>query len=389
MTMPLPAGYSAARNLTQVFPSLAASLGAAWPNTLQLPKASSALLLLVDGLGLEQLEQYSAHAPFLRRVLRQQAAAQTEMSTVYPSTTAAALSSLGTGLAPGEHGLVGYDVYDPDRQTVVNQLGGWDERTDPQTWQPAPTVFEQLNQQRATGVHHIEPITVSLVAFESSALTRASLQGARFVGQNNLAKRFTQAAFEAQQPGALIYLYVNELDKAGHQYGPGSIQWLEVLEEIDSLSRRMVRKLPEGTLAAVTGDHGMIEVKAEHRIDFAQQEELIADVAHTAGEPRMVQLFFDETASDADRIKTQEAWQRHYGDQAWIATRGQAINAGWFGHVSQRVQNRIGDLIVTGFEPIALYDGRRAAPHSFAMVGHHGAPTPAEVRVPWLMIRLP
>src|SRR5699024_565248 len=185
--------------------------------------------------------------PYLRRVMCQQAAAHTYMSTVYPSTTAAALSSLGTGLAPGEHGLVGYDVYDPDRQTVVNQLGGWDERTDPQTWQPEPTVFEQLNQQRATGVHHIEPITVSLVAFESSALTRASLQGARFVGQNNLAKRFTQAAFEAQQPSALIYLYVNELDKAGHQYGPGANQWHEVLGEIDSVGRRMGRKVRDET----------------------------------------------------------------------------------------------------------------------------------------------
>src|SRR5690625_5604004 len=119
MTMPLPAGYSAARILTQVFPSLAASLGAAWPNTLQLPKATSALLLLVDGLGLEQLEQYSAHAPFLRRVLCQMAAAQTEMSTLYPSTTAAALSSLGTRLAPGGHGLVGDDVSDPELQAAV------------------------------------------------------------------------------------------------------------------------------------------------------------------------------------------------------------------------------------------------------------------------------
>lgn len=389
MIMSLPAGYNAARNLTHVFPSLAASLGAPLPNALQLPKASSAILVLVDGLGLEQLEQYSAHAPFLRRVMQQQAAALTEMSTVYPSTTAAALSSLGTGLGPGEHGLIGYDVYDPDRETVVNQLGGWDERTDPQTWQPAPTLFEQLNEQRATGVHQIQPLTVSLAAFESSALTRASLQGTKFVGQNNLAKRFNQAAFAAQQPGALIYLYANELDKVGHQYGPGSDQWLEVLEEIDALCRRMNRKLPVGTLAAVTGDHGMIEVNAEHRIDYAQHEELIAHVAHTAGEPRMVQLHFDALASDEDRTRTRDAWQRRFGNQAWIATRQQAIDAGWFGPVSERVRNRIGDLIITGFEPIALYDSRRATTQSFAMIGHHGAPTPAEVRVPWLVTHLP
>lgn len=389
MTKALPTGFNPARNLTHVLPSLAASLGAGLANTLQLPTARSAILLLVDGLGLEQLQQYAAHAPFLRRVMQRQSEAQTELSTVYPSTTAAALSSLGTGLPPGEHGLVGYDVYDPARDTVINQLGGWDERTDPETWQPAPTIFEQLNEQRLAGVHHIEPITVSLAAFESSALTRAALQGPRFIGQDTMTDRFNHAAREAQQPGALVYLYANELDRAGHQYGPGSDEWLEVLEELDAQARRLVRKLPEGTLAAVTGDHGMIAVNEEHRIDFADDDELVGHISHTAGEPRMVQLHFNTSASTSQRERTIAAWQRRFGDQAWIVTRQQAIDAGWFGPVSGRVSPRIGDLIVTGFEPIALYDSRRASPQSFAMVGHHGAPTSAEVRIPWLMIQTP
>ena len=389
MTMPLPTGYNPERNLTHVLPSLAASLGAALPNTLQLPTARSAILLLVDGLGLEQLEQFSAHAPFLRNALKQQSAGQTELSSIYPSTTAAGLSSLGTGLPPGEHGLVGYDVYDPERDTVVNQLGGWDERTDPEAWQPTPTVFQQLNEERQTGVHTIEPVTVSLSAFEESALTRAALQGPRFVGQDDLTARFQHAAQEAQQPGALIYLYVNELDKTGHQYGPGSDHWLEVLEEIDAQARRMVRNLPDGTLAAVTGDHGMIEVAEEDRIDFADDEELVGHISHTAGEPRMVQLHFDPTATQDQRANTIAAWQRRFGDRSWVVTRDQVIDAGWFGTVNGRVRPRIGEVLVTSFAPIALYDSRRATPQSFQMVGHHGAPTPAEVRVPWLMIRIP
>ncbi|GAA4472289.1 alkaline phosphatase family protein [Enteractinococcus fodinae] len=389
MTRALPAGFNPERNLTHVLPSLAASLGAALPNTLQLPRARSAILLLVDGLGLEQLEQYSAHAPFLRKALKQQTEAQTELSTIYPSTTAAALSSLGTGLSPGEHGLVGYDVYDPDRDTVINQLGGWDERTDPQTWQPAPTIFQQLNEQRLAGVHDIEPVTVSLPAFEESALTRAALQGPRFIGHETLTARFAQAAHEAQHPGKLIYLYANELDKVGHQYGPGSDEWLEVLEELDAQARRMVRKLPEGTVAAVTGDHGMITVHQEDRIDFGHEEELVRHIAHTAGEPRMVQLHFASEATESQRDQTLEAWRQRFGDQAWVVTRQQAVEAGWFGRVNGRVLPRIGDVLVAGFAPIALYDSRRAAPQSFGMVGHHGAPTPAEVRIPWLLIRTP
>ncbi|GAA4110175.1 alkaline phosphatase family protein [Enteractinococcus coprophilus] len=389
MSVSIPTGYNTQRNLTHVLPSLAAALGAPTRNHLDLPQASSAILLMVDGLGREQLERYAAHAPFFRRVMQDQTSVQTEMSSVYPSTTAAALSSLGTALSPGEHGLVGYDVYDPGRQVVINQLGGWDERTDPEVWQPAPTIFQQLNDQRQAGVHNIRPVTISLSAFEDSALTRASLQGPRFVGANELGERFVRGAAAARQPGALIYLYVNELDKAGHQHGPGSNTWLEVLEDIDSHARRMIRKLPNSTLVAVTGDHGMIEVKEERRVDFSQHGELIEHIAHTAGEPRMVQLHFDPKATEAQREKTQNAWVRRFGEQAWVVTRQQAIDAGWFGTVSQNVRQRIGDLLVTGFEPVALYDGRRAAPHSFAMVGHHGAPTSAEVRVPWLLLQTP
>lgn len=387
--MLLPTGYSKQRNLTHVLPSLAASLGGNFENHLQLPTARSVVLLLVDGLGLEQLEQYWSYAPFLRSIAKRQSPAQTQMSAVYPSTTAAGLSSLGTGLAPGEHGLVGYEVYDPDRQTVINQLGGWDERTDPETWQPHPTVFDTLNLQRERGEHDIEPVAVSLPAFQDSALTRAVLSGPRFVGQNHLAKRFNRAAEEAQRPGALIYLYANELDKVGHKHGPGSSEWIETLEELDSNLRRMTRKLPQNTLAAVTADHGMIEVHEENRIDFSQDGALVEHVAYTAGEPRMVQLHFDPEATIDQRAATVAAWKQRYADRAWIATRDEAIRAGWFGHVTERVRPRIGDLIVTGREPIALYDARRAAPQSFAMVGHHGAPTHAEVRVPWLVFHTP
>src|SRR5699024_5725875 len=107
------------RNLTHVFPSLAASLGANLQNTLRLPEARSAILLLIDGLGLEQLEQYAAHAPFLRGKMKQQTTSQTEMSSVYPSTTAAGLCSSGNSLGLGDHGFIGYDVYAPQRPVVI------------------------------------------------------------------------------------------------------------------------------------------------------------------------------------------------------------------------------------------------------------------------------
>lgn len=347
---------------------------------------SSAILVMVDGLGSVQLEEFSSYAPFLRRQLKEQqtgdTAEPTQLSTIFPTTTAAALSSVGTGLDVGCHGLIGYDVYDPERGVVINQLGGWDERTDPEQWQPYPTVFQNL-------VEPLRAVSVSLPAFEDSALTRASLAGTEFFGEKALARRVSVAIEQAKTPNTLVYLYFNELDQAGHRYGPGSDQWLEVLEELDSHLRRLHRgleKLETQIFAVVTGDHGMLEVPEEGRIDFSLDPQLIDGIETTAGEPRFVQLHFSSTASDALRAEVTENWHRAYGEQAWIVTREEALDAGIFGQVETRVKDRIGDLMVAPFGPIALYDGRRASEASFEMIGHHGSLTDAERYVPWIHV---
>ncbi|MGO1182128.1 MAG: alkaline phosphatase family protein [Micrococcaceae bacterium] len=375
MNQPVPAGPAyPSRSLAAVLPSIGASLGAGTPNPLRLPKASTVCLLLIDGLGSAQLKRFAGHAPFLSGAPRD------TLQSAFPTTTAASLATLGTGLSPGQHGLVGYDVLDPERDVVVNQLGGWDPATVPETWQPHPTVFTRLAERE------IEPVTVSRPNFATSGLTRAALAGTRFVAATSLTDRFAAARREVQEPGRLIYLYVNELDKAGHAAGPGSEAWLSVLEEIDGAARRLAAQLPTGTALVATGDHGMIEVPEAQRIDYALDPTLIDGIRHTAGEPRFVQLHFAADASPAIRESTRQAWGRAYGDRAWVLTREEAIAAGWFGDVESRVLPRVGELIIAPFEPLALYDGRRVMPGAFEMVGHHGSPTRAEREVPLLRL---
>lgn len=408
---PLPAGPPfAGRSLSGVFTSAAAALGAdGFTNSLQLPRTRRAVVVMVDGLGKALLKRYAGHAPFLRSVLEGDAAT---LQVAFPTTTAASLSSLGTGLEPGRHGLVGYDVLDPERDTVINQLGGWDPLTDPRSWQPHPTVFERLAATRpapaqghgGTGASDgtgrrvsafddpgVDAVTVSLPAFEGSALTEASLRGSRFVGAKTLQARFQKAKEElhAATGPVLLYLYLNELDKAGHQHGTGSEQWLYALEEIDGAARRLSAAVPWDTLLMLTGDHGMVDVPESGRIDYAELPALVDGVRHTAGEPRFVQVHFEADASAAVRESTVAAWQETFADQAWILTREEAVQAGWFGAVDARVAPRIGDLLVAAHGPVALYDGRRVAPAAFEMVGHHGSPTRAEREVPLLMMHRP
>ncbi|MGM7667479.1 alkaline phosphatase family protein [Microbacterium sp. A93] len=399
---PIPAGPAyAGRNLAGVLTSAAAALGAAdFTNTLQLPRTRRAAVVMVDGLGKALLKRYAGHAPFLKSVLDRDSGT---LQVAYPTTTAASLSSLGTGLAPGQHGLVGYDVLDPDRDTVINQLGGWDPQTEPRAWQPHPTVFERLAATRpeASGRPEgpvsafddpgVEAVTVSLPAFESSALTTASLRGSRFVGARTLQARFqkTKEELHAASGPVLLYLYLNELDKAGHQHGLGSEQWLYALEEIDGAARRLSTALPKDTVLLLTGDHGMVDVPEAGRIDYAELPGLVDGIRHTAGEPRFVQLHWAADASPAVRERTTAAWRSAFGDQTWILTRREAVEAGWFGEVSARVAPRLGDLIVAAHGPVALYDGRRVSPAVFEMVGHHGSPTRAEREVPLLFLQRP
>ena len=104
-------------------------------------------------------------------------------------------------------------------------------------------------------------------------------------------------------PGAsLMYFYVNELDKAGHRHGCQSPQWEHQLEELDATVKRLSATLPAGTTILLTADHGMLDVPESQRIDYSADPALVAGVRHTAGEPRMVHLYLEESEGDAGRV---------------------------------------------------------------------------------------
>ncbi|MDQ3384206.1 MAG: alkaline phosphatase family protein, partial [Actinomycetota bacterium] len=233
---------SYAVSLASVLPSVAASLGVAVGATgasgssrrtgdrpgcaelIDLPPARGAVVVLVDGLGAEQLQRRGGHAPFLRTLV----SPVQDLTCGFPSTTATSMGSFGTGLPPGVHGMVGWQVLMPGRDRLLNQLS-WHEGPDPFAWQPHGTVFEQV---AAAGL----PVTrVGPAHFEASGLTRAALRGGRFAVARRPAERVTAAlAALARDPRALVYLYWGEVDKTGHEHGPDSWQWGEQVEAVDT-----------------------------------------------------------------------------------------------------------------------------------------------------------
>lgn len=365
----LPALKSDGLRLADV---LASSLSAVRgePNRLGLGLVDSAVVLLVDGLGAEMLKARAGHARTMSAVLT----GKSVIESGFPTTTVAALASLTTGVAPGQHGLVGYTVYDPAIDAVINQLSGWDGRVDPLTWQLAPTLFE------VAAAEGIDAVVVAPERYRQSDFTRAVLRGATYVPGASIADRMTAAAAVLAAPGKhLVYVYVPELDQAAHAHGTDSAEWVRALEATDSALARLVSALGRRDGLLLTADHGLLDIPQHGHVLL--DGPLLDGVRLIAGEPRCLQLHL---APGVDPVAMAARWEAAEGHRAWVATREQAVAAGWFGDVHPDVLPRIGDVLVAARKAIAYYDGRLENPAGRSMVGQHGSWSPAELRVPLL-----
>lgn len=336
-----------------------------------MPRAESVVLVLIDGLGAISLRAHSGHA----RALTAGMAKKDVAYSVFPSTTAAALTSILTGAWPGEHGLVGYRVLDPERDILVNQLTGWEsEGLDPATWQAAPTMFERA---RAEGR---PTFAVGVAAYAASGFTRATLRGADFVAAETPGERVEVAYDLAERnPGAVVYCYLPEADKAGHRYGLDSAQWVSALEEIDAA---LSRRVPPGVGVVVTSDHGMLDVPAHRQIVL--EAEHLSGVRHIGGEPRMLHVYVDP---DVDAAAVARRWARDLDGLADVGAREEVIASGLFGpRVTDAAASRIGDLLVVARGNGAVYDGTAQDQRGRGMVGQHGGLTPEERQVPLLRL---
>ena len=369
----LPALTPGRLSLADVLPSCLAALEGT-DNPLELPAVDRVLVIVVDGLGHAQLRAAAGHARYLAPL------AAASIDSVFPTTTASALSTLATGTRPGRHGLVGYTALDAAHDRVVNQLTGWDDEMRPEVWQRQPTVWEAA---RAEG------ITVSAVGpakYVASGFTRAVLRGADYHAAGAIVSRLQMArTLLAASPRALVYLYVPELDAIGHAKGVESAAWTDALEDLDRELREAVPGLPASTGVLITADHGQITVPPHGHVLFDLDPELIDGVRHVGGEPRCLHLYFEPGLSPADRERIKQAWIAAESSRAWIADRDEVIESGWMGPVDAEVAPRIGDLVIAARKRVAYYDSR-ADPRARGMVGQHGSLTAEELRVP--LIRL-
>lgn len=348
----------------------------------ELAPADRNCVFLIDGLGWEQLRAHPDEAPFLTSLISSSRGGTGRPITAgFPATTATSLASVGTGLPPASHGLPGYTVRNPATGELMNQLR-WNPWTDPRKWQPYPTVFQQAH---AAGVHTAQ---VSSPTFENTPLTKIALSGGSFRGRLSGEDRMDLAA---EQLGAgdrsLVYTYYAEVDGKGHRFGVDSDAWRGQLMYVDRLVQRLAEQLPPRSALYVTADHGMLDIPFDEqsRIDFDEDWELRAGVALLGGEGRARHVYAVPGAEN----DVLTVWREVLGEQFWIASRDEALAAGWFGPpgaVDERVYGRIGDVIAAAHDDVAIIASEKE-PKESALVGMHGSMTPVEQLVPLIEVR--
>jgi hypothetical protein len=351
--------------------SLLASVGGAGDNVLGLPPAQKACLLLVDGLGWELLRGHPAAAPFLSEL----AINAGPLAAGFPATTVTSITTLGTGAPPGQHGMLGYQVAIPGENRLLNGLR-WDERVDPAQWQPQPTIYERA-AAAGIGAYH-----VAQRSFRGSGLTRAAMRGAEYRPADSMGALAAQAASAASEVDRVIVTaYHGDLDAAGHVFGVGSDAWYYQLAHVDKLAEQIAGALPGGSVLYVTGDHGMVDVSPDDRIDVDAVPQLRQGVALLGGEPRARHVYAEPGAA-ADVLA---AWREILGSRVWVASRDEAIKEGWFGPVDAGMVARIGDVVAAPAGGWAIV-ATREEPRESALVGMHGSLVPSDQLVPMLSL---
>ncbi len=328
------------------------------------PEAAAArqvVLLVVDGLGWEQLQQRAALAPTLA------AMSGGPITTVAPSTTATALTSITTGLTPGEHGIVGYRMEVGGE--VLNVLrwstghGDCRRQIEPAITQP----FEPFMGEKV-------PV-VSKAELEHSAFSESHLRGGEPAGWRVASSLPVIVGDLLRRGDRFVYAYYDGVDKIAHERGFGPFYDAE-LRAVDQLVAGLQAALPPGAVLLVTADHGQVDVGERLVTPHA---DVLRLCRRQSGEGRFRWLHA-RPGAHADLLA---AATQHHGAQAWVHSRDELIGAGWFGPtVSAPVAARYGDVALVAHEPISFDDPADSGP--YPLVCRHGSLTSAEMLVPLL-----
>ncbi|MGI8984110.1 MAG: alkaline phosphatase family protein [Acidimicrobiales bacterium] len=327
--------------------------------------ASQVVVLVLDGLGWAQLRERPGLAPTMY------AMAGGPITTVAPSTTAAALSSITLGVAPAVHGVLGYRLrVGGDR--ILNVLR-WNTPDGDARESVPPEKFQQLLPFGATKAPVITRADVA-----ESGFTQAHMAGARMYGWRVASTIVATVAALLGEGERFVYAYYDGVDKVAHEFGFGPAYDAEVVAA-DRIVGDLVDVLPAGAALVVVSDHGQVDVGDSV---ISLDPEVAGLTAFLSGEGRFRWLHARPGCGE----RLAEAAHRHYDELGWVRTRDDAVEEGWFGgRPTDDAASRLGDVVIAPRRRVAFLDP--ADPGEQWMRCRHGSLTPEEMLVPLLASR--
>jgi hypothetical protein len=337
-------------------------------------------LLLIDGLGDALLQQFPDSHLARARIAT--------LSSVLPSTTASAITTLATGVAPQQHAITGWHMWLRELGSVATILpfaprhGGAAYNT--AGWSPAqfigaPPLYDRID---------VPATVLSPNWIADSPYSRATGGRARRCGYNGMDDFFMQlTTLLADGRPHYVYAYWTELDSLAHEHGSASRQVREHFLALDRAFAAACAALRgSGALLLGCADHGFIDTDDQHTLHLADHPRLAGTLAMPlCGEPRSVYCYL-RPGREAEFL----AYARsELAGMCTAVASAQLISEGWFGRGTAHPQlhQRVGDYVLLMQENFVLRD-RLANERPFRQRGVHGGISRREMEVPLLALEL-
>ncbi len=368
-----------------------------------LSEVKDIIFFLVDGFGANQWETYKVKHKALQRF--EQRGYLSKLDSVFPSSTPVALNTLHTnGLSPAQHGLIDWWLYVEEIDKIIATLPfaamGSDERdsllkigASPPILLRNPTTYEQFEKQG------IKTRTFIPEGYVQSVYTKVAYKGSQLVPHENVSGLFANLSSELAKPQAkpsYNFVYLDAIDGAGHEFGPGSSEYKQVVEQYFTALEEFFANASsiKNTLFVISADHGQINIDPKETIyldGIRGLSELFRESNQGKpilpwGGPREVFLAIKDNKQD----EALSLLQKVIGGHVELLKSDKALESGLFGQASAKhphLESRIGDIIVLpkGKKTIWYH---HPGEEPLKVKGHHGGLSEAELKVPFGLLRL-
>lgn len=360
-------------------PALHPTLRALRPEDLR--AMQNVVLLLIDGLGYNYLTSHGGKGALASHLAGR-------ITSVFPSTTASAITTTFTGLAPAEHGLTGWFTWFAEAGTIAAALPfiprGPGESLDargirPDTIYRGAPLFDSLAD---------ESFIVSYRQIVDSRYNQFFCGRARRSAYDDLAGLVsqTEAAVKSGDGRKFVYAYYPQFDTSSHRFGVESAETGAVFAAIEAAFEDLMRRLAgTDTTVIVTADHGFIDCPAQNALDTSDCPELAALLARPLTGERRVAFCHVVPGKQAEFAARASEWLEGKAD---ILPGHVPLDQGWFGRgdLHPHIASRAGEFVLLMREDYTVKDWLPGEPRHLH-IGNHGGLSADEMYIPLVVAR--